>query len=63
MNSIKLPYVKVTYGGASYISDPDSVLAEIRELLDELTDGETVILKRVDITTAELEALPEFEGW
>ncbi len=62
-NSIKIPLVKLTFSGGSYIADADSVLAELSELLPELEAGETVTLKRVDLTVAEYEALPEFEGF
>lgn len=62
-NSIKLPLVKLSYSGRSYIADADSILATLSEMLEDLDDGEVVSLKRVDLTTAQYEALPEFEGW
>lgn len=62
-NSIKLPLVKLSYSGRSQIADADSILATLSEMLEDLDDGEVVSLKRVDLTTAQYEALPEFEGW
>ena len=60
---MKIPLVKLVYDGRSYIADIDSVLADARELLDDLDEGEIITIKRVDLTQAELDALPEFEGW
>jgi hypothetical protein len=63
MSSIRIPLVKLTYDGRSYIADADSVLAEASELFPDMRAGETLTFKRVDLTTAELEALPEFDGF
>lgn len=63
MSSIKIPLVKITYSGRSYTADADSILATLSEMLEDMKEGETVTLKRVDLTTAQYEALPEFEGW
>lgn len=60
---IKIPLVKVTYDGRSFIADADTILADLSELLPDLDAGDVVTLKRIDLTTAEYEALPEFEGW
>lgn len=63
MSAIKIPLLRATYSGQSYIADADSVLAELSELIPDLEPGAIITLKRVDLTTAEYEALPEFGGW
>ena len=63
MSAIKIPLVRLTYDGRHYTADADSVLAEASELLPDLNAGEIITLKRVDLTAAEYEALPEFDGF
>jgi hypothetical protein len=63
VSAIKIPLVKVIYDGRSYIDEADTILAGLSELIPDLKPGETITLKRVDLTTSEYEALPEFEGW
>lgn len=63
MDAIKIPLLRATHSGQSYIADADTVLAELSELIPDLEEGETITLKRVDLTTSEYEALPEFNGW
>jgi len=63
MTSIKIPLLRATYSGQSYIADADTVLSELSELIPDLEPGSTITLKVVNLTAAELEALPEFNGW
>lgn len=61
MSAIKIPLVKVIYDGCYYIDEADTILADLSEMIPDLEPGETVTLKRVDLTTAEYDALPELE--
>ena len=61
MSAIKIPLVKVIYDGRSYIDEADTILADLSEMIPDLEPGETVTLKRVGLTTAEYDALPELE--
>jgi len=63
VNSIKIPLLRATYSGQSYISDADTVLSELSELIPDLEPGATITLKVVSLTAAEYVALPEFNGW
>lgn len=59
----KRRYVRIKFGGASCVVEPNMVAQVIAEDFSDREPGETYTTEDVWMAPREFEALPEFAGW
>ena len=59
----KKRYVKLTQMGVSTVQPLDLAIEEIREAFQHALTTDVLEIRFVDMTDAEYEALPEFQGY
>ena len=60
---MKKRYVKLTQVGVSSVSTLDQAIEEIKEAYKNALPTDVTEIRFMDLTDAEYEALPEFQGW
>lgn len=60
---MKKRYVKLAQMGVSSVSTLDQAIEEIKEAYKNALPTDVTEIRFMDLTDAEYEALPEFQGW